>query len=141
MARYTALAFDNIRRTPWPFAAASAYRTLRLFVIHGDDDPRTSQQFAHGGRVYAAGTIASGVFAALLVCGAIIAWRQGAAIALPLLLILYVPFTIAPMLTNMRYTITVQPLAFLFVAVSLNALLQRAGLLPARPAPPAPAKS
>jgi hypothetical protein len=139
MARYTALAFDNIRRTPWQFAGASAYRMLRLFVIHGDDDPRTSQQFTHGGRVYAAATVASAVFAALLVCGAIIAWRQGAAIALPLLLILYVPFTIAPMLTNMRYTVTVQPLAFLFVAVSLNALLQRAGLLPARPAAPAPA--
>jgi hypothetical protein len=131
MGRYTALALDNIRRTPLQFAAASAYRMLRLFVIHGDDDPRTSQQFAHGGRVYAAGTIASGLFAALFVSGAIIAWRQGEAIALPLLLILYVPFTIAPMLTNMRYTVTVQPLAFLFVAASLNALLQRVGLLPA----------
>jgi hypothetical protein len=136
MRRYTALAFDNIERTPLQFAAASAYRTLRLFVIHGDGDWRTSQQFEHSGRVYAAATVASALFAALLVCGAAIAWRRGDAIALPLLLILYVPLTIAPMLTNMRYTVTVQPLAFMFVAVTVTVLLERAGLLARRrPAP------
>ena len=136
MSRYMALALDNIARTPLQFAAASAYRMLRLFVIHGDEDPRTSQQFAHGGRIYAAGTVVSGLFAVLFVSGVFIAWRRGDAITLPLLLILYVPFTIAPMLTNMRYTVTVQPLAFLFMASTINALLERAGLLAAHRAAP-----
>ena len=135
MGRYTALALDNIERTPLQFAAASGYRMLRLFVIHGDSDPQTSQQFEHGGRVYAAGTVASALFAALFVSGAVIAWRRGDAIALPLLLILYVPVTIAPMLTNMRYTVTVQPVAFMFVAIAINALLARSGLLRPRPGP------
>ena len=40
-------------------------------------------------------------------------------VQLPLVLILYVPATIAPVLTNMRYTITVQPLMFIFVAITL----------------------
>lgn len=130
--RYLALAFDNIARAPLKFAAASAYRAVRLFVIHGDDDRSTSQQFENAGLVYAAGTVASVLFAVLLVCGAIVAWRQGDTVGLPLLLILYVPLTIAPMLTNMRYTVTVQPLEFMFVAAAVNALLERSGLLPRR---------
>ena len=132
LRRYLALAFDNIARAPLRFAAASAYRAVRLFVIHGDNDRSTSQQFENAALVYAAGTVASVLFAMLLVCGAIVAWRQGDAVGLPLLLILYVPLTIAPMLTNMRYTVTVQPLEFMFVAAAVNALLERSGLLPRR---------
>lgn len=141
MGRYMALAFDNIGRTPLQFAAASGYRMLRLFIIHGDSDPRTSQQFAQGGRVYAAGTVASALFAGLFVCGAVIAWRRGDAPVLPLFLILYVPLTIAPMLTNMRYTVTVQPLAFMFVALTVSAWLERAGLVAAPRPTPDPAES
>src|SRR5213078_1163761 len=33
MRRYSALAFDNIRRDPLGFALASAYRAVRLFVV------------------------------------------------------------------------------------------------------------
>lgn len=138
LRRYLALAFDNITRAPLQFAAASAYRAVRLFVIHGDDDRSTSQQFENAGLVYAAGTVASVLFAVLLVCGAIVAWRHGDAVGLPLLLILYVPLTIAPMLTNMRYTVTVQPLEFMFVAAAVNALLERSGLLPRRRPVPGP---
>lgn len=141
MGRYMALALDNIGRTPLQFAAASGYRMLRLFIIHGDSDPRTSQQFAQGGRVYAAGTVASALFAGLFVCGFVIAWRRGDAPVLPLLLILYVPLTIAPMLTNMRYTVTVQPLAFMFVALTVSAWLERACLVAAPRPTPDPAES
>jgi hypothetical protein len=141
MARYTALALDNIKRTPGQFAMASGYRMLRLFVIHGDNDPQTSQQFARAGGVYAAATAASALFAVLLVCGAVIAWRRGDPVVLPLLLILYVPLTIAPMLTNMRYTVTVQPLAFMFVAVTINAVLERARLVAAPRATHDPAEN
>jgi hypothetical protein len=52
-------------------------------------------------------------------------WRRGADIWLPLLLILYVPATIAPLLTNMRYSVTVQPLMFVFVAAALSSLVPR----------------
>jgi hypothetical protein len=40
-------------------------------------------------------------------------------------LILYVPATLAPVLTNMRYTVTVQPLIFMFIAVTIAAGLKR----------------
>jgi hypothetical protein len=36
--------------------------------------------------------------------------------------IAYLPFTLAPVLTNMRYSVTVQPLMFMFTAVALVAL-------------------
>ena len=39
--------------------------------------------------------------------------------------ILYVPLTIAWVLTNMRYTVTVQPLVFAFIAVAVLAGLDR----------------
>ena len=38
--------------------------------------------------------------------------------------IVYVPLTICFVLTNMRYTITMQPLMFVFVAVALSAALR-----------------
>ena len=129
MRRYSALSLDNIRRTPVAFAAASAYRAVRLFVIAGTSDVRTAQQFDRSRLVYTAGTVASATYALLLAAGVLVAWRRGASLGLPLLLILYVPATIAPVLTNQRYTVTVQPLAFIFVAVAVSALLERWGWL------------
>ena len=35
MQRYSALAFDNIRRAPLAFVTASVYRAVRVFVISG----------------------------------------------------------------------------------------------------------
>ena len=61
----------------------------------------------------------------LFLAGAFIAWRQGRDIWLPLLLIAYIPATIAFVLTNMRYTVTVQPLMFVFVAVALMSAAER----------------
>ncbi len=49
MRRYSALAFDNIRRAPLAFVTASAYRAVRLFVISGTGDRQTAQQFAASG--------------------------------------------------------------------------------------------
>jgi dolichyl-phosphate-mannose-protein mannosyltransferase len=123
MRRYAALALDNIVRDPRGFAAASAFRALRLFVIAGTEDRSTTQQFAHGAAVYAVATVASIAYFVLFVSGAAIAWRRRHPIALPLLLIVYVPLTIAPMLTNMRYTMTMQPVMFCFAAVALTAPL------------------
>ena len=48
---------------------------------------------------------------------------------MPLALIAYIPATISFVLTNMRYTITVQPLLLMFVAVTLVALLERLGII------------
>jgi hypothetical protein len=129
MRRYLALAFDNIRRDPRAFAASSAYRAIRLFVIEGTDDEHTAQQFAHSRLVYALGTAASLTSLLFLLAGAVIAWRRHYRVGLPLILIASVPATLAPVLTNMRYTITVQPLVFMFVAVTTMALLERVGLL------------
>jgi hypothetical protein len=134
MRRYLALAMDNIERTPGAFAVATAYRALRLFVIRGSDDRHTSQQFGRSRYVYALGTALSSVYVVLFVVGLAIAWHRNDAVGLPLLLILYVPVTIAPMLTNMRYIVTMQPLMFMFTAVALTTILEHVGLLEARPA-------
>jgi len=69
--------------------------------------------------------VASLTFLGLFIAGAVILWRRGADVWLPLLLILYVPATIAPLLTNMRYSVTVQPLMFVFVAAALSWLVTR----------------
>ena len=120
MRRYWALALDNIRRDPGSFVLASAYRAVRLFVIVGTGDLHTTQQFGRSRAVYAAATIVSGLYLLLLAAGMAVAWRRGDALSLPALLILCIPATLAPVLTNMRYTVTVQPLIFIFIAVALT---------------------
>ena len=122
MRRYSALAFDNIRRDPIGFALASAYRAVRLFLIEGTSDQRTAQQFTGSRRIYAAGTGVSIICLMLFAVGVVVGWRRGHRIGLPLLLIAYVPATLAPVLTNMRYTVTVQPLMFVFIALAITAL-------------------
>jgi dolichyl-phosphate-mannose-protein mannosyltransferase len=119
MRRYLALASDNIRHDPGAFAMSCAYRAVRLFTIQGTSDPSTAQQFAHSRRVYAAAAVASALYLALFVAGVIVAVRKRFPIALPLLLIAYLPLTLAPVLTNMRYTLTVQPLMFMFIAAAI----------------------
>lgn len=124
MGRYLALAFDNIERDPVSFAVASVYRTFRLFVIRASDDWRTSHQFAGAAVVYAIGEIASFSYFLLFLAGAVIAWRRRSSLLAALVPILYVPATISVVLTNMRYTTTVQPLLFMFIALTLAALLK-----------------
>ena len=122
MARYFALSADNIRRDPIGFVAASLYRAVRLFIVADSGDVHTTQQFARSGPVYALAMIASVTYLLLFAAGVVIAFRQGDRMALPLVLILYVPATLAPVLTNMRYTVTVQPLVLMFVAVAVTAM-------------------
>jgi hypothetical protein len=123
MRRYLALARDNISRDPSAFAAASAYRMVRLFVIRGTDDDQTTQQFAGSRLVYGAGLAVSAAYLLAFVTGVLVAWRRRSMLLLALIPILYVPATISVVLTNMRYTITVQPLMFAFIALALVALL------------------
>jgi hypothetical protein len=134
LRRYLALAADNIERMPAAFAAAAAYRALRLFVIIGSDDRQTVQQFGRSRIIYSLATLASCSYAALFAIGVVIAWRRGSELGLPLLLILYVPLTIAPMLTNMRYTVTMQPLMFMFVGVAITTAVGRGAAAEADPA-------
>lgn len=129
MRRYTALAIDNIRRSPGAYAFSVLYRAVRLFVIRGSEDRHTAVQFAGSRVVYLAASAASASYLAFFLAGVVVAWRSGYAIWLPLALIAYIPATIAFGLTNMRYTVTVQPLIFVFVAVTLAAILKRIGLI------------
>ena len=119
--RYVALALDNIRRGPVDYMWSVLYRGVRLFVILGTDDRGTAQQFDRSRLVYAGGTLLSSMYLGLAVLGACLGWRRGYAVVLPVLLILYIPATISFVLTNMRYTTTVQPLLFMFVAVTIVA--------------------
>jgi len=122
MRRYAALSFDNIRRAPRAFLAAAVYRAARLFIIEGDSDPFTAHQFGGSSRIYALGTAVTATFLILCVAGIAIAWRRRDPVALPALLIAYIPATLAPVLINMRYTVTIQPLMFIFVAIAVLAI-------------------
>lgn len=124
MNRYMALAADNISRDPGGFVAASLYRMMRLFIVYGTDDRATSQQFRGSGLVYTVGFIASIAYLAVFLAGVIVAARRRSALLLFLIPIVYVPVTICFVLTNMRYTVTVQPLMFAFVALAAIASLR-----------------
>ena len=126
MRRYMALAADNIARDPMGFVTAAVYRMGRLFVIRGTDDRQTTQQFEGSALVYKAALVLSLVYVALFMAGVVIGWRRYAALRLLLVPIAYVPLTIAPVLTNMRYTVTVQPLMFVFIAVTIVTLFRLA---------------
>jgi hypothetical protein len=119
VGRYTALALDNIGREPAAFAAASAYRFVRLFVIRPSGDSDTTYQFSRGRLAYTSGLVLSLGYFLLFLAGVAVAWRRRSAL-LPLLVpIAYVPATICFVLTNQRYTVTMQPLMFTFVALAL----------------------
>jgi hypothetical protein len=129
MGRYFALAYDNIARDPVAFAKASAYRMGRLFVLRGASDTSTAHQFAGSGVIYTAGLVLSIGYLLLFVAGLAVAFARRSALRVLLLPIVYVPLTICFVLTNMRYTITVQPLMFAFVAMAVVAAfrLDKAG--------------
>ena len=124
MNRYLALAGDNISRDPSGFVRASLYRMVRLFVVYGTGDQFTSQQFRGSGRVYAVGFAVSIAYLAVFFAGVMIAIRRRSALLLFLIPIVYVPLTICFVLTNMRYTVTVQPLMFAFVALAVVEVLK-----------------
>lgn len=128
MSRYFALAYDNIRRDPAAFVRASLYRMVRLFIIRGTDDQATTQQFDRAAIVYGAGFALSLAYFAAFLGGVVVAVRRRSPAVWLLVPVAYVPLTIAVVLTNMRYTITVQPLMFVFVAMGLVAALGLEGL-------------
>jgi hypothetical protein len=125
MRRYTALAFDNISRDPWAFAMASAYRMVRLFIVRpGTGDQNTTFQYRGSRAIFNAGLILSAAYFAAFAAGVVLAWRARSPFLYALIPIVYVPLTICFVLTNMRYTITVQPLMFVFVAMAIAAALR-----------------
>ncbi|MGH9200277.1 MAG: hypothetical protein ACRD2A_03465, partial [Vicinamibacterales bacterium] len=119
MRRYMVLAWDNIKRDPWAYATSVIYRAVRLFVIQGSDEYQRAQQFAGSRVVYAVGAALSWAYLFVFLTGLVVAWRRKVRLWPLVLPIVYVPVTISFLLTNMRYTITVQPLMFVFAAVAL----------------------
>jgi hypothetical protein len=121
--RYTALALDNIRRAPLDYAASALYRAFRLFVIRGSMNINATQQFSGSPTVYAVGAVLSALYLVACLAGVAIAMRRSRKALVLLVPIIYVPVTISWVLTNMRYTITVQPYLFVFVALAVSTLL------------------
>jgi hypothetical protein len=138
MRRYTALAFDNIRRQPVAFAVASLYRVGRLFVIRGSSDVSTAQQFSSSGTIYRLGLAASLAVFATFLAGVVVAWRRRSPVLWLLVPIVNVPVTICFVLTNMRYSITAQPFIFVFVAITLLAAISREAPAHSGPYPEVP---
>jgi hypothetical protein len=123
MRRYGALAFDNITRAPMAFAAAAAYRSIRLFVVRPAGDESVTYSFAGGRAIYAAALVLSLSYLLVFLAGVVLAWRRRSPLLQLAVPIVYVPLTIAPVLTNQRYTVTMQPLMFAFVAFAIVAWL------------------
>jgi len=121
--RYTALALENIRRAPGAFALASLRRMFRLFVVIGSEDLNRAHQFRYARVIYGLATTVSLVYLALFLGGAAVAVYRRLDVTLLLAGIVYVPLTIFPFLTNMRYTVTAQPVIFVFVAIALVAVV------------------
>lgn len=127
MRRYLSLALDNIRHEPVSFAMAATYRAGRLFIIRSSDDPDAVYQFTSSRAIYAVGMVASVAYFLLFAAGVVMAWRRRSRLIFLLLPILYIPATIAFVLTNQRYSVTVQPLMFIFMAAALVAALRLEG--------------
>lgn len=123
--RYVRLALDNLSRTPVAYALASARRMIGIFVIVGSDNPGAAHQFLGSRLVYAAGQAISVTVFVLFVSGMVLAWRRHADAAVLTAAVLYVPITISPFLTNARYSMSVQPFVYAFVAVALVAVYDR----------------
>jgi hypothetical protein len=80
------------------------------------------QQFTGSRIIYPMATVLSIALFAAMIAGIAITLRR-APHAWPLVLpIVYVAVTLAPVLTNMRYSTTVQPFVFVFTAATVLAL-------------------
>jgi 4-amino-4-deoxy-L-arabinose transferase-like glycosyltransferase len=119
MRRYTALAMENIRREPVAFALASAYRAVRLFVVRPSSHGTATYKFAGARLVYMGGLLLSLTYFLLFLTGVVVAWRRRSPLLAFLVPIVYVPATICFVLTNQRYSVTVQPLMFAFIALAI----------------------
>jgi hypothetical protein len=120
-ARYLALAADNIGRDPLEFVKAYFHRMYRLFVIIGSTDRLQAVQFRGSAVIYPLLTIASISYAALFAAGVIVAWRRRLDLVVAGVTIAYVPLTVCWFFSEMRYTLTVQPFEFLFMAAAIVA--------------------
>jgi hypothetical protein len=98
---------------------------LRVFIIAGSGDVRTAYQFSGAGWVYAIGQAASVAYLVLFGIGVALAGSRGLRRFMLLTPIAYVPLTICFMLINARYSMTMQPFVFAFVAVALVTALER----------------
>jgi hypothetical protein len=125
MRRYTALALDYIGRHPVDFARASLYRVLRVFVIVPSDDPWATYRYRGSRAIYAGAMIVSLAYFTVFLAGVALALRARRAAWQLMLPVIYIPATLCYVLTNMRYTVTVQPFMFAFIALALAAWRDR----------------
>jgi hypothetical protein len=123
--RFMQLSAANIRAEPIGYAVATAMRVARLFVVVGSESRDRTAQFSRSQFVYLAATALSAVYFGLLIAGIAIALRRRYDVSLMVLAIVYVPATLCAMLVEMRYTVTIQPFVFAFVAVALLAAYDR----------------
>ena len=75
--------------------------------------------------VYRLAAAASGSYLALAIAGLVVAIRRHNRIWFLLMPIVYITATLCFVLTNMRYTVTIQPPLFAFVAVAVTAAVDR----------------
>jgi hypothetical protein len=119
--RYGALALDNIRRDPSGFVQASLRRAYRLFTVTGSRDRNSAVQFRGSVLAYRLLAVASLLYFLVFLAGVAIAWRRGMDLLIPAVTILYVPLSVCWVFSEMRYTLTVQPFEFMFMAVAVVA--------------------
>ena len=75
--------------------------------------------------MYQLAAVASASYLLMAIAGVVIALRRRAHVWLLITPIVYVPITICYVLTNMRYSVTIQPLIFAFMALALTSAADR----------------
>lgn len=127
--RLVALALDNIRRRPLEFLKSRLSQVYRLFVVKGSNDPFTAQQFPASGLVYTFAFFYTLSIFILMLTGVIIALKRKYPLMSTLIPIVYILLTLSLVQANARFAMAIQPFILVFVAISLEALLDRLGLL------------
>lgn len=126
--RYIALSMDNIQREPGKYLLACFYRAFRLFVIRGSKDFKTAYQFINSGLIWSISSVISILYLLGMILGVAISISRRYPVMLFLSPIIYISVTTCFFVSNMRYSIPVQPYFFFFISILIIAFLERFGL-------------
>lgn len=126
--RYIALSVDKIRQEPGKHLLACLYRTFRVFIIRGSTDFKTSYQFAGSDLIWSISSLISILYLLCMIFGLAVSMLRGYNFILFLSPIIYISLTTCVVVSNMRYSVPVQPFIFVFVSIFILAFLERFGL-------------
>jgi len=127
--RIISLGLDNIKRQPLEYLQSRLLQVYRLFVIKGSQDAFTAHQFPASRLIYGAAFYITLTIFLFMVVGVVITMRKKYSFLMVLTPIVYIVLTLGFLQANTRFSMAVQPFILVFVAISLEALLEKLGLV------------